>query len=166
MQLDMMTDKHYSYLKQALGISKAAFLTICGEEESVIDSLLDLLYDLRDQEWDRLYETDEEYSETEECISELIDIINGPYEEEPDAQEDYVVAHQFSIYNKAQLEASTKCGCFCCLKIFLPEEITDWVDPDEDTALCPYCGIDSVIGDASGYEISEVFMKKMQDRWF
>lgn len=87
-------------------------------------------------------------------------------EEEEDSQEDYVTAHKFSIYNKEQITKSSKCGCFCCIKIFNPDEIEEWIDPDEDTALCPYCDIDSVLGDASGYEITEEFLRKMNERWF
>jgi hypothetical protein len=33
-------------------------------------------------------------------------------------------------------------------------------------ALCPHCGIDSVIGDASGYEISPTFLARMHEAWF
>jgi hypothetical protein len=44
-------------------------------------------------------------------------------------------------------------------------EIEEWIDPNDDTALCPYCDIDSVIGDASGYEITEEFLRKMNDHW-
>ncbi len=87
-------------------------------------------------------------------------------EEEEDSQEDHVTAHRFSIYNKDQITKSSRCGCFYCVKIFSPDEIDEWIDPDEDTALCPYCDIDSVIGDASGYEITEEFLKKMNERWF
>lgn len=93
-------------------------------------------------------------------------IVNRRSNYEEVIAKDYVAAHEFSIYNKDQIVSSTKCGCFCCLKIFSPSKITEWTDPDDDTALCPYCGIDSVIGDASGYEITETFMKKMYDHWF
>lgn len=86
-------------------------------------------------------------------------------EEEEDSQEDYVTAHQFSIYNKEQIVKSSKCGCFFCIKIFDPNEIEEWIDPNDDTALCPYCDIDSVIGDASGYEITEAFLRKMNEHW-
>lgn len=75
-------------------------------------------------------------------------------------------AHDYSIYNKDQLAASSICGCFCCLKIFLPDEITEWCDPEEDTALCPYCEIDSVLGDASGFEITMPFLLRMNERYF
>ena len=78
---------------------------------------------------------------------------------------DHVIAHQHSINHREELERSTLCGCFDCLHIFPPTEIEEWIDED-DTALCPKCGIDSVIGDASGYEISREFLKKMMDYWF
>lgn len=83
-----------------------------------------------------------------------------------DADKDYVAAHEFSIHNRTQLEHSVTCGCFCCVKVFSPDEIDEWIDREDDTALCPYCGIDSVLGDASGYEISEEFLTKMYKRWF
>ena len=36
----------------------------------------------------------------------------------------------------------------------------------EPTALCPYCHIDSVIGDAAGFPIIPKFLKAMNKRWF
>lgn len=36
------------------------------------------------------------------------------------------------------------CGCFCCLEIFPPEAVVDWID-DGDTPLCPCCGIAAVL---------------------
>lgn len=50
--------------------------------------------------------------------------------------------------NKEEIKLSKKCGCFFCLYIFNPSEIEDWCDKGE-TALCPKCGIDSVLGDYS-----------------
>jgi len=64
------------------------------------------------------------------------------------------------------LQKSTVCGCFYCLKIYSPDEINEWTDSEEDTAICPHCGIDSVLGDASGYDISEEFMSEMHGYWF
>ncbi|MEM9244380.1 MAG: hypothetical protein AAGA67_01350 [Cyanobacteria bacterium P01_F01_bin.153] len=59
--------------------------------------------------------------------------------------------------------------CFYCCKIFKPSAIADWIDEPnstEQTALCPHCEIDSVIGDHSGIPITEEFLKKMQRHWF
>jgi len=81
--------------------------------------------------------------------------------------EDLKKAHKFSIYHKKQLINDNICGCFYCMRIFKPSEIKYWIkeSPDE-TALCPYCGIDSVIGESSGYPITKEFLEKMQDYWF
>ncbi len=78
----------------------------------------------------------------------------------------YKQAHDCSIRNKEQLEKSEKCGCFNCGKIFPPSEITNYVSDGEPTALCPYCHIDSVIGDASGFPITPKFLRDMNKRWF
>jgi hypothetical protein len=51
------------------------------------------------------------------------------------------------------------------LKIFSPTEITDWCD-NEETAICPHCGIDSVIGESSGIPITKLFLKGMHKEWF
>lgn len=75
-------------------------------------------------------------------------------------------AHDYSIRNKEQIEKSEKCGCFSCGAIFSPSEITDYAADEEPTTLCPYCGIDSVIGDASGFPITPKFLKEMNKRWF
>lgn len=81
-----------------------------------------------------------------------------------------VEAHAHSSNHRAEILASTLCGCFYCCAMFPPGEIADWVDEDSQgegqTALCPRCGIDSVIGDKSGCEISECFLAGMRAYWF
>jgi hypothetical protein len=79
----------------------------------------------------------------------------------PDVRE----AHKRSINHRDEVETSTVCGCFYCLSIFPPAEIVDWTDEDQ-TALCPKCGIDSVIGDRSGFPISTEFLATMRSHWF
>ena len=74
-------------------------------------------------------------------------------------------AHRFSSHNRKNLEKDTRCGCFHCLKIFNHNEIDEWWD-DDDTAVCPYCGIDSVLGASSGFSITEQFLKGMHKEWF
>jgi hypothetical protein len=74
-------------------------------------------------------------------------------------------AHRFSSHHRNDLEKDRICGCFYCLKIFIPYEITEWCD-NEKTALCPNCGIDSVIGESSGFPITELFLKDMHQEWF
>ncbi|MDO4562919.1 MAG: cytoplasmic protein [Clostridia bacterium] len=71
----------------------------------------------------------------------------------------------------AELSKGEKCGCFCCGKICDSKGITEYLTGDNDcdrggTALCPYCGIDSVIGESSGYPITEEFLAAMKKKWF
>ena len=75
-------------------------------------------------------------------------------------------AHRYSINNMPDLMKDSKCGCFYCLKIFAPDEITEIIEDRDGTAVCPYCGIDSVIGEYSGYPITKEFLQEMYDRWF
>ena len=84
------------------------------------------------------------------------------------AKEVLEAAHKHSLCNLRKLvTVPQKCGCFYCCSIFDSSEIKDWTyDIPEYTALCPYCEIDSVIGEKSGYPITEVFMEEMHDYWF
>ncbi len=80
-------------------------------------------------------------------------------------EDDIIKAHEYSSHHKKALLKDKICGCFFCLKIFSPKEIVDWIDKD-DTALCPHCSIDAVIGESSGFPITEEFLEKMRDCWF
>lgn len=85
-------------------------------------------------------------------------------------------AHKHSIFNRSELESSIICGCFYCKGIFEPKKIYKWHkecraskisgEKKEDTALCPQCGIDSVIGDVSNFPINEHFLEEMRERFF
>ena len=77
----------------------------------------------------------------------------------------FEMAHRFCSLHREQLVKDEICGCFYCCKIFNPSEIEDWCDNGK-TAFCPYCGIDSVIGESSGFPITEQFLKGMHKRWF
>lgn len=79
---------------------------------------------------------------------------------------DHIEAHEYSINNRTLLEEDKKCGCFYCITIFNPEEIEEWVEEGDGTAICPYCGMDSVIGEGSGYPITKRFLKEMNEYWF
>ena len=69
---------------------------------------------------------------------------------------DVVKAHRCCTANCDQLKESALCGCFCCGRIYDPQEISEWVeDRDGLTALCPHCRIDAVIAEASGYPVTK-----------
>lgn len=78
---------------------------------------------------------------------------------------DPIKAHEFSSKNMTALRNDRVCGCFYCLRIFSPVQIERRL-VSEETALCPYCGIDSVIGESSGYPITEEFLAEMKAYWF
>ena len=75
-------------------------------------------------------------------------------------------AHKHSKNNKQEIENSDTCGCFYCREMFAPSEIKEWLKDKEMTAQCPYCKIDAVIGNASGYEINTKFLEAMYKKWF
>ncbi len=75
-----------------------------------------------------------------------------------------VTAHQHSSNHRQSLEASERCGCFHCLTEFQPDKIREWTDRGQ-TAICPHCGIDSVLG-TNDLEINQDLLKAMQDYWF
>ena len=63
---------------------------------------------------------------------------------------------------------SQKCGCFYCKSTFNTNEINDWTDEDDErgkTALCPNCGIDSVLSDEFPIDDNE-FLKEMNKEYF
>jgi len=77
-------------------------------------------------------------------------------------------AHKHSIRHEDEIKHSSVCGCFCCLHTFTPAEVEEYL-PERGggkTAFCPYCDMDSVIGDASGYPITREFLSAMRSRWF
>lgn len=83
---------------------------------------------------------------------------------EQKCEPDYITAHEYCMFNGRLLEHDKRCGCFHCLKVFDTKEL-EWVDFGL-TALCPYCGIDAVIGESAGYPLTEEFLEKMRDYWF
>lgn len=60
---------------------------------------------------------------------------------------------QYVTLNKNALKESSECACIYCFKKFNPSEITEWCDDFDrtlkkcvnETALCPYCGIDTIV---------------------
>jgi hypothetical protein len=80
-----------------------------------------------------------------------------------------IAAHRHSIRHRAEILASQTCGCFFCLAVFPPGEINSWVDTIDgigQTAVCPKCHIDAVIGSDSGYPIEAEFLAQMRRHWF
>jgi hypothetical protein len=78
---------------------------------------------------------------------------------------DFNQTHELSNDNREKLSQANVCGCFYCLRIFDPKEIV-WEPTEDDTAMCPYCGIDSVIAGSKGLPITKELLQKMRQFWF
>lgn len=77
----------------------------------------------------------------------------------------YVAAQKHAVRHRAEIEASARCGCFFCFRSFASADIKTWVDGDQ-TALCPRCGVDSVLGSASQHRIDDRFLRGMHAHFF
>lgn len=88
-----------------------------------------------------------------------------------------LAAHPHTTNNRAELEASRLCGCCSCIGIFPVDEIVAWTgltmshfeNPQAaagETALCPRCGSEALIGDRSGFPIHPDFLQRMNQAWF
>ncbi len=75
--------------------------------------------------------------------------------------------HHKSFKNFDMVKQSKVCGCFSCKKIFNASKVIDFVTErdGQKTALCPYCGIDSVIQDAN-MEVTPELLNTMNREWF
>ena len=90
---------------------------------------------------------------------------------------DLLVAYRFLTSNWTQVQASTMCGCCNCMQTFSPQDIVAWTglnfeDIDNEaainkqTALCPQCGGESVLGNGSGFPVDPDFLGQMNEAWF
>jgi len=81
--------------------------------------------------------------------------------------ETLIAAHRHSSNHRVELERSDICGCFYCCRTCTTHEVDEWLQDEGGTALCPHCGVDSLIGSASGYPVAdEQFLRAMHARWF
>ena len=78
---------------------------------------------------------------------------------------DLALAYKHSAMNRVEVQRSAACACFNCLSTFQPSSIKQWIDTGQ-TAVCPSCGMDAVLGSASGFELAPDFLASMKSRWF
>lgn len=84
---------------------------------------------------------------------------------------DYLeIAHKASFGNRNEIMQSQECGCFYCKQTFPATLVEDWIEeyaPNAETARCPKCSIDSVLGSKSGYHVTDMdFLAEMNKRFF
>lgn len=69
----------------------------------------------------------------------------------------------YAMKNKKHIEESNMCGCYNCIKVFHKNEIAEWTD-NSQTALCPFCKVDSVIAD-SVTTINQETLQTIKNYW-
>lgn len=88
----------------------------------------------------------------------------------PGADEWLERAQAHARRNRSELLAGDRCGCYHCLRTFGPEALgeDDWCRErdGEPTALCPYCGIDAVIGSRCGMPLTDDLLARLRGIWF
>ena len=114
-----------------------------------------------------------------EHLRELLDGMNNPmflqkYKDSADENPTITIPelnvfYTHSIRNEEAILKSDFCGCFHCISIFPVADVKSsemMVEKDGfKTAICPICGIDSVIGDAS-VEITAELLETMNEYFF
>ncbi len=90
---------------------------------------------------------------------------------------DLLAAYRHTTKNRAEIEAGSTCGCCYCMQTFPASEIVAWAGldfsqlcnpdaADADTAVCPRCGSEAVMGDTSGFSLTPQFLGQMNEAWF
>jgi hypothetical protein len=76
-------------------------------------------------------------------------------------------ALKHSINNADEVKASDQAGCFHCLEVFDVSEIEDWTETESgESAVCPHCDVEAVIGDGAGFPLTEEFLTVLRDEQF
>lgn len=74
-------------------------------------------------------------------------------------------AIKYATNNKQPLSEGGLAGCYYCLNIYPANEVVDFIE-QEKTALCPKCGIDSVLPETSGYPLNKIVLQELRNFWF
>jgi len=78
----------------------------------------------------------------------------------------YENAHRSAFRNRKYFSTVGPCGCFYCGAHYPSTAVKTWVDSEEQTALCPKCGIDAVIHADSGFPITSTFLDALHFLYF
>lgn len=75
--------------------------------------------------------------------------------------------HEHCSDNELEILQSDKCSCFFCRQTYSARNVNDWATEDgKMTAICPECGMTSVIGDACGIPMDKTLLKEMNLQYF
>lgn len=69
--------------------------------------------------------------------------------------------------NDLEILQSHKCSCLFCRHTIDARDVQDWINDDQGvSAICPECGMDTLIGDASGYSFSKEELREINLTYF
>lgn len=80
--------------------------------------------------------------------------------------DDLIDAHSYTRENAYSLFLKQECVCIYCKKRFDSSQIIEQTILHGGSSLCPYCEIDSVIGEISGYDLNDKFIEVMYEYFF
>ena len=70
--------------------------------------------------------------------------------------------HSHAANNEIEILKSKTCSCFFCRQTYSARLVNDWINDERGvTAICPECGMDAVVGDASGIPLDKTLLKEM-----
>lgn len=84
-----------------------------------------------------------------------------PYEKEAQLKK----LHTYSSHNRNLIAVASKCYCFYCKASVESREIQNYADNGQ-TAICPKCGIDSIIPDSIDEPVDRKTIAEMNEYWF
>lgn len=68
-----------------------------------------------------------------------------------------------ALNNRSSVNISKMCGCYHCLKLFKSKKVVEYTR--SGTAMCPHCGVDSVLSDAQ-VTLTKDLLRAMSVHWF
>jgi hypothetical protein len=80
--------------------------------------------------------------------------------------------HKHCKDNRGEIKRGAKAGCFYCLEVFPKEDVQEYTtaSPKRGTAdaICPKCGIDSVLSQSVFPSLADLkkSLRPMQEYWF
>jgi hypothetical protein len=80
--------------------------------------------------------------------------------------DELAIHHKRSFANEPLLKTAKDCGCFSCLEHCDPDDVDLWDDSPANTAVCPHCGIDSIITEHETDRVDDELLKCLQARYF
>ncbi len=75
---------------------------------------------------------------------------------------------RLSSRTRDAVQGGRACGCFHCLRTFEARDVKEWAPEveGESAAICPHCGVDSVLPARDGHAVDRTMLEAMQAYWF